>query len=69
LANMVRAKVPGATITFSPDPAVQGVLEKLSLPVDDSCARAEWNWQPAYTLEQMVDDFLDELKHHPQRYV
>lgn len=68
LANIVRAKVPGAAITFSPDPAVQGVLDQLSLPVDDSSARTEWNWRPAYTQEQMVDDFLTELGLHPQRY-
>jgi threonine 3-dehydrogenase len=69
LADIVRAKVPGAAITFTPDPAVQGVLDQLSLPVDDSCARTEWNWRPAYTQEQMVDDFLKELRLHPQRYV
>jgi threonine 3-dehydrogenase len=69
LADMVRAKVPGAVITFSPDPAVQGVLDQLSLPVDDNCARTEWSWRPAYTQEQMVDDFLKELRLHPQRCV
>ncbi len=69
LADMVRAKVPGATITFSPDPAVQGMLDQFSLPVDDSRARAEWNWRPAYTLEQTLDDFLKELRLHPQWYV
>jgi threonine 3-dehydrogenase len=68
LADMVRTKVPGAEISFGPDPAVQGVLDQMSLPVDDSCARTEWNWRPAYALEQMVDDFLQELRVHSQRY-
>jgi threonine 3-dehydrogenase len=68
LADMVRAKVPGSLITFSPDLTVQGVLDQMSLPVDDSGARTEWNWRPAYTQEEMVDDFLRELSLHPQRY-
>ena len=69
IADLLHAKVPGAAITFRPDPAVQGVLDQLSLPVDDSRARTEWNWQPAYTLAEMVDDFLKELSLHPARYV
>ncbi len=68
LANVVGAKVPGAEITFVPDPAAQAVLDKLSLPLDDSNARKEWNWQPAYDLEQIVADFLQELRVYPQRY-
>ncbi len=68
LADAVRAKVPGATIAFVADPAVQGVLEKLSLPLDDRNARKEWKWQPAYNQEQIVMDFLQELRLHPDRY-
>ncbi len=68
LADAVRVKVPGATIAFIADPAVQGVLDKLSLPLDDSNARKEWNWQPAYNQEEIVDDFLQELRLRPQRY-
>ncbi|HET8579468.1 MAG TPA: NAD-dependent epimerase/dehydratase family protein, partial [Nitrospiraceae bacterium] len=68
LAEAVRAKVSGAQITFSPDPAVQPALDRISLPLDDSNARKEWNWQPAYNQEQLVEDFLQELGLHPQRY-
>jgi threonine 3-dehydrogenase len=68
LADAVRAKMPGAEITFSPDPAVQPALDRISLPLDDSNARKEWNWQQAYNQEQIVEDFLQELRLHPQRY-
>ena len=37
------------------------------LPLDDRNARQEWGWEPMYTLEHMVEDFLDELRTHPQR--
>lgn len=69
LADVVRAKVPGADITFDPDPATQDVLDRLSLPLDDSNARKEWNWQPAYNQELIVNDFIQELHLHPHRYV
>ncbi len=68
LAEAVRAKVPGAKITFVPDPAVQSALDRISLPLDDRNARKEWNWHPAYNQEQIVEDFLQELRLHPQRY-
>ena len=68
LAELVRAKVPGAQIDFKPDPALQAILPLW--PLDDSKARQEWNWTPHYsTQERIVDDFLRELELHPHRYV
>jgi nucleoside-diphosphate-sugar epimerase len=29
--------------------------------MDDSAARQEWDWQPDYDLDAMVDDMLDNL--------
>lgn len=69
LADTVRAKLPSAQIRFESDPAVQAVLDRVSLPLDDSNARKEWNWEPAYNQEQIVDDFLLELRLHPQLYI
>jgi threonine 3-dehydrogenase len=68
LADVVRAKIPGATIRFEADPALQGLLDRIALAWDDSLARKEWHWAPMYGQEQMVDDFLRELRLHPQRY-
>jgi threonine 3-dehydrogenase len=68
LANIVRQKIPTAHITFAPDPEKQKILDDLSRPIKDDNAQQEWNWHPKYDLEHMVDDFLDELKRHPQRY-
>ncbi len=68
LADIVRAKIPAAQINFEPDMELQAVLDKLLLPIDDSCARDEWGWNPEYDQERIVEDFLQELKQNPQRY-
>ena len=65
---MVRAKIPGAQITFEPDPVLQPILEDLSKRVDDTKAQQEWGWKPEYDLERSVDVFLEELASNPQRY-
>lgn len=44
------------------------MLDRAVVPIDDSCARREWDWEPHYDIEAMVDDFLRELADHPQRY-
>jgi len=65
---LVRDRVPGAQIGFAPDAGMQHILDQMVRPIDDSKARAEWGWRPAYGLAAMVDDFLMELRQHPQRY-
>jgi threonine 3-dehydrogenase len=66
LAELVRAKIPGAQIDFQPNPALQAILDRLNVRFDDRRARAEWGWAPQYTQEQIIDDFLLELQRHPQ---
>lgn len=68
LADIVRARIPGAQIDFRPDPELAPFIGKTFLPIDDSNARSEWGWRPEYEQERMVDDFLHELRAHPHRY-
>ena len=68
LADMVKARLPEARIQFEPDPDIQKILDKLLLPIDDTLARKEWNWTAEYDQERIVDDFLEEMRIHPQRY-
>jgi threonine 3-dehydrogenase len=68
LAQLVQDRVPTARIAFAPDAELQALLDEMVRPIDDRNARAEWGWQPAYRLEAMVDDFLLELRQHPERY-
>ena len=37
-------------------------------PIDDTRARTKWGWSPSYDLDAMVDDFLEEMRIHPERY-
>ncbi|MEL0082454.1 MAG: NAD-dependent epimerase/dehydratase family protein [Gammaproteobacteria bacterium] len=68
LADLVRARVPGAQISFNPEPARQQLLEKMIKPIDDRFARQEWGWSPQYDGAAFVDDILLELKTHPGRF-
>ena len=68
LADLVRARLPGAEISFEPDPAISVVGERSLSELDDTNARTEWGWKPEFDLEGIVDDFLRELKQNPQRY-
>lgn len=69
LADLVKAKIPTANISFDVNQEIQARMEKSVHPIDDRFARDEWGWQPTYDLESMIDDFLRELAENPQRYV
>jgi nucleoside-diphosphate-sugar epimerase len=68
LVDLVRAKVPGARIDFKVDGERQKIIDKFTNPLDDSLAREEWGWKSDYDQERIVDDFLKEMRLHPQRY-
>lgn len=68
LADIVKAKIPGARIDFKPDMELQKILNKLLHPVDDSVAQKEWGWKAEYDQAKIVDDFMAEMKNNPQRY-
>jgi len=68
LAEIVRSRIPGAQISFEPEMAFQSVIDQVIRPLDDRRARAEWGWEPAYDQEAIIDDFLVELRDHPEKY-
>ena len=68
LVDLVKAKVPGARIEFQVDENRQKIIDGFTKPLDDSLARKEWGWKPGYNQERIVDDFLEEIKIHPDRY-
>jgi nucleoside-diphosphate-sugar epimerase len=54
---------PGAQIKFRPNPRRQGIVDSWPEDVDDSLARAEWNWKPDYDADAFFDDyFLPEIR-------
>jgi threonine 3-dehydrogenase len=68
LAEIVRSRIPQAQISFEPNAILQPAIDQVARPIDDRSARAEWSWEPAYDQEAIVDDFLAELREHPERY-
>lgn len=61
IADAVRRAVPGAEITFEPDPKAALSLAR-NLQIADATARAEWGWTPTYDLDAMVDDVVAEVR-------
>ena len=58
LADVVRSRIPSAEIAFAPpEGAAAG-----SVRIDDSAARQEWGWEPAFDTEGMVDAVLAEAR-------
>jgi nucleoside-diphosphate-sugar epimerase len=58
LAERVRAAFPEAQISFAPDIRRQGIVDTWPVDVDDSAARDDWGWRPAYDLERAFDEYL-----------
>ena len=57
----MRKRVPGAEITFVPDPVRQEILNSWPHEVDDSAARSEWDWRHEYDLERMSDAIMERV--------
>jgi threonine 3-dehydrogenase len=69
LVEIIRNRVPGARLTFEPDPVVVELLQELgSLKINDDCARAEWGLRIAYPLKEMVEDFISEFEKYRNYY-
>ena len=60
LADAIRAHLPDFEVTYEPDER-QEIADSWPRSIDDSIARAEWDWLPQYDLETMTADMLEEL--------
>jgi nucleoside-diphosphate-sugar epimerase len=61
LAAAIGRHVEGFTIDYEVDPVRQRIADSWPDSLDDSAARAEWDWRPTYDLESMTADMLTEL--------
>ena len=52
--------IPGFGANYTPD-FRQEIADSWPNSIDDSVARDDWNWQPAYDLEAMTQDILENL--------
>lgn len=60
LAAEIAARLPGFTCTYVPD-FRQAIADSWPRTVDDSAARTDWDWAPAYNLPAMAEDMLRRL--------
>jgi nucleoside-diphosphate-sugar epimerase len=58
LVDRVHAAFPGASIAFTPDARRQAIVDSWPGDVDDTRARRDWGFQPAYDLDRAFDDYL-----------
>lgn len=52
--------IPGFEIEYNPD-FRQAISDSWPDSIDDSCARADWGWNPDYDLNRMTEDILENL--------
>ncbi|MES2618366.1 MAG: NAD-dependent epimerase/dehydratase family protein [Bacteroidota bacterium] len=60
IADSIKQFVPGFTIEYNPDRR-QAIADSWPNSIDDSEAKKDWGWQPAYNLEAMTRDMLKNL--------
>ncbi|MBI9036551.1 MAG: NAD-dependent epimerase/dehydratase family protein [Bacteroidales bacterium] len=60
LAASIKKYIPEFEITYAPDHR-QAIADSWPNSVDDSAAREEWGWRPAYDLDAMTQDMLKVL--------
>ncbi|MDR1356854.1 MAG: NAD-dependent epimerase/dehydratase family protein [Tannerellaceae bacterium] len=58
----IRKYIPGFTMEYNVDQLRQSIADSWPNSLDDTCAREEWDWQPAYDLDMMTQDMLSKLK-------
>lgn len=54
--------IPDFEMTYDVDPLKQRIAESWPDKMDDSCARAEWDWKPTYDLGSMTADMIAKLR-------
>lgn len=59
--DCIKRRIPHLTIKYEPD-FRQAIADSWPNSLDDSTARKDWNWRPAFDVEAMTDDMLSALK-------
>jgi len=61
LAAEIRKHIPEFTIAYAIDPVRQAIASSWPRHMNDSAARAEWDWRPRFDLAAMVQDMLEKI--------
>jgi len=57
----IRKHLPDFRLDYAPD-SRQQIAESWPQSIDDSLARQDWGWKPAYDLERMTTEMLTQLR-------
>ena len=60
--NAIKRYKPDFEMEYDVDPLKQGIADSWPDSLDDSCARADWDWKPQYDLDAMTVDMLKNLE-------
>jgi nucleoside-diphosphate-sugar epimerase len=58
LGEEIRKQIPDFTLDYDVDPMRQAIADSWPRSIDDSCARADWDWAPKFDLAKMTEDML-----------
>ncbi len=58
LVEAIRNVIPGAELTFAPDPVIVEGIKTMPRQLDDSLARTDWGWRPRHNLVEAIEDFV-----------
>ena len=58
IRDVVAAAFPSAAIAYKIDEKRQGIVDSWPADVDDSAARADWGFEPAYDFERAFREYL-----------
>ncbi|MGB5990307.1 MAG: NAD-dependent epimerase/dehydratase family protein [Marinifilaceae bacterium] len=62
VAAEIKKHMPDFTMDYNVDEVKQAIANSWPNKMDDSCARAEWDWKPEYDLTSMTTDMLAKVK-------
>uniref|UniRef100_A0AAY4AEY7 L-threonine 3-dehydrogenase, mitochondrial n=1 Tax=Denticeps clupeoides TaxID=299321 RepID=A0AAY4AEY7_9TELE len=62
VADEIRKHLPQLKVTYNPDAVRQTIADSWPVRFDDSNARRDWGWQPAYGLPELVTDMLCSIR-------
>jgi nucleoside-diphosphate-sugar epimerase len=60
LANEIKKHIPEFQCSYNPD-FRQKIADSWPSSINDSAAREEWSWKPAYDLPKMTEDMINVL--------
>lgn len=60
IATAIRSVIPEFRITYNPDHR-QAIAGSWPDSIDDTPARTDWGWKPAYNLDAMTEDIIKNL--------